>query len=148
MSLDGNVVRPLFGLARWPESMRSERPFCRRVSHFQPIHCLPGQTRPIKWAILCFDPDPAIVRSGLLDVMADRNQLLRLIRRRLPTADFVPTTTFVTAFEIETVLPNNLKYLKNIFAIVRLNTTKSMPPISTQADAVYANCQPAMSRRG
>ncbi len=59
------------------------------------------------------DPDPAIVRSGLLDVMADRNQLLRLDdEEEYLTADVLPTTSFVTAFEIETVLPNNLKDLK------------------------------------
>lgn len=60
-----------------------------------------------------FDPDPAVVRSGLLDVMAERFGLLRLdVEEEYLTGDLVPATAFVTAFEIEAVLPNSLKELK------------------------------------
>ncbi len=60
-----------------------------------------------------FDPDPAVVRSGLLDVMAERHGLLRLdSEEEYLTGDLVPATAFVTAFEIEAVLANSLKDLK------------------------------------
>jgi hypothetical protein len=60
-----------------------------------------------------FDPDPAIVRSGLLDVMAEQNQLLRLDpEEEYLTGDHVPQTAFVTAFQVEAVLSNNVKELK------------------------------------
>jgi hypothetical protein len=59
------------------------------------------------------DPDPAIVRSGLLDVMAEQHGLLRLdAEEEYLTADAVPSTSFVTAFQVECVLPYNLKELK------------------------------------
>jgi hypothetical protein len=59
------------------------------------------------------DPDPAIVRSGLLDVMAEQHGLLRLDpEEEYLTADAVPSTTFVTPFQVECVLPYNLKDLK------------------------------------
>lgn len=59
------------------------------------------------------DPDPAIVRSGLLDVMAEQHQLLRLdAEEEYLTSDQLPQTGFVTAFQVENVLPNSLKELK------------------------------------
>jgi hypothetical protein len=70
-------------------------------------------TTPTSCAYL-FDPDPAIVRSGLLDVMAERNNLLRLdAEEEYLTADQIPTTAFVTAFKIEAVLSNSVKELKH-----------------------------------
>ena len=69
-------------------------------------------TTPTPGAYL-FDPDPAIVRSGLLDVMAEQNNLLRLdAEEEYLTADQIPTTAFVTAFKIEAVLSNSVKELK------------------------------------
>ncbi len=60
-----------------------------------------------------FDPDPAIVRSGLLDVMAGQQQLLRLdAEEEYLTSDQLPVTNFVTGFQVEAVLPNSLKDLK------------------------------------
>jgi len=59
------------------------------------------------------DPDPAIVRSGLLDVMAEQYGLLRLdAEEEYLTTDSVPSTAFVTPFQVECVLPYNLKDLK------------------------------------
>lgn len=69
-------------------------------------------TTPAVGAFL-LDPDPAIVRSGLLDVMAEKHQLLRLDdEEEYLTCDQQPHTSFVTAFQVETVLPNSLKALK------------------------------------
>lgn len=69
-------------------------------------------TTPTPCAYL-FDPDPAIVRSGLLDVMAEQNNLLRLdSEEEYLTADQIPPTAFVTAFQIEAVLSNSVKELK------------------------------------
>ena len=60
-----------------------------------------------------FDPDPAIVRSGLIDVMAETHSLQRLDAEEeyLTGAECV-TSGFVTAFRIEAVLSGNLKDLK------------------------------------
>jgi hypothetical protein len=70
-------------------------------------------TTPTPGAYL-FDPDPAIVRSGLLDVMAERNNLLRLdAEEEYLTSDQIPSTAFVTAFRIEAVLSNSVKELKH-----------------------------------
>ena len=70
-------------------------------------------TTPTPGAYL-FDPDPAIVRSGLLDVMAERNNLMRLdAEEEYLTADQIPSTAFVTAFSIEAVLSNSVKELKH-----------------------------------
>ncbi|MFN9719696.1 MAG: class I SAM-dependent methyltransferase [Planctomycetota bacterium] len=85
-----------------------------------------------------FDPDPAIVRSGLLDVMAEHHQLLRLdADEEYLTADTLPETSFVTAFEVEVVLPNNIKdlkkYLRNRGS---RNYEIKCRRIPTQADAV------------
>ncbi len=60
-----------------------------------------------------FDPDPAIVRSGLLDVMAEKHGLLRLdAEEEYLTSDKMPQTGFVTGFQVETVLSNSIKELK------------------------------------
>jgi hypothetical protein len=70
-------------------------------------------TTPTPGAYL-FDPDPAIVRSGLLDVMAERNNLMRLdAEEEYLTSDQIPSTAFVTAFRIEAVLSNSVKELKH-----------------------------------
>jgi hypothetical protein len=60
-----------------------------------------------------FDPDPAIVRSGLLDVMAEQYGLQRLdAEEEYLTGAECTTSGFVTAFRIEAVLSGNLKDLK------------------------------------
>ncbi len=60
-----------------------------------------------------FDPDPAIVRSGLLDVIAEQYSMQRLDSEEeyLTGAECV-TSGFVRAFRIEAVLSGNLKDLK------------------------------------
>lgn len=59
------------------------------------------------------DPDPAVVRSGLLDVVAARFELRRLdADEEYLTSDNVPATAFATPFCVEAVLPNKLAALK------------------------------------
>lgn len=60
-----------------------------------------------------FDPDPAIVRSGLIDVMGEQYSMQRLDAEEeyLTSAECV-TSGFVTAFRVETVLSGNIKDLK------------------------------------
>lgn len=60
-----------------------------------------------------FDPDPAIVRSGLLDVLSEQQGLQRLDKEdEYATSDTIPDTAFVAAFEVEAVLGNNDKELR------------------------------------
>lgn len=85
-----------------------------------------------------FDPDPAIVRSGLLDVMAEQNSLLRLdAEEEYLTADAIPTTSFVTAFEVEAILPNNVKELKqHLRSQPSVEYEIKCRRITTQADVI------------
>ena len=61
-----------------------------------------------------FDPDPALVRSGLLDQFALANGLGRLdAEEEYLTADVIPESGFVSGrFEVEAELPNDGKSLK------------------------------------
>lgn len=57
-----------------------------------------------------FDPDPAVVRSGLLDLVGEMHSLQRLDKSdEYLTGSGLPSTTFVTAFCVEATLPNNLR---------------------------------------
>ncbi|MEZ6129393.1 MAG: class I SAM-dependent methyltransferase [Planctomycetaceae bacterium] len=59
------------------------------------------------------DPDPALVRSGLIDVCAEMHRMQRLDKEdEYLTADRLPDTRFVTAYRIEAALPNNLREIK------------------------------------
>ncbi len=61
---------------------------------------------------LC-DPDPALVRSGLIDVIGELNNLHRMDREEeYFTGSTVPATSFLTAYRVEAVLPNNFRDLK------------------------------------
>jgi len=58
------------------------------------------------------DPNPAVVRSGLIDAVCAQHSLQRLDpEEEYLTADQIPSTDFVSAFEVEAVLPNNVKQL-------------------------------------
>ncbi len=60
-----------------------------------------------------FDPDPAIVRSGLIDVMAEQHSMQRLdAEEEYLTGSACVTSGFVTGFRIEAVLSGNIKDLK------------------------------------
>jgi len=66
--------------------------------------------QPMKY--IC-DPDPAVVRSGLIDAVCEQFDLHRLDREEeYLTTDAVPDSNFVTSFKIEAVLPNNQKQLR------------------------------------
>jgi hypothetical protein len=59
------------------------------------------------------DPDPAVVRSGMLDGVCERLHLDRLdAEEEYLTSDTLPGSSFVTAFEVIAVLPNNQKRLR------------------------------------
>ena len=60
-----------------------------------------------------YDPDPAVVRAGLVDVVADRLGLSRLdSAEEYLTSDEWIQSPFVQSFEILTNLPNNERDLK------------------------------------
>ncbi|WP_397569536.1 class I SAM-dependent methyltransferase [Schlesneria sp. T3-172] len=60
-----------------------------------------------------YDPDPSVVRAGLVDVLADRLGLSRLDRaEEYLTSDHLVTSPFLQPFEVLENLPNNEKELK------------------------------------
>ncbi len=60
-----------------------------------------------------FDPDPALVRSGLIDVLGERHDLCRLDQEdEYLTGESIPETSFVTAYAVEEYLPNNQTLLR------------------------------------
>jgi hypothetical protein len=60
-----------------------------------------------------YDPDPAVVRAGLLDLLADRLGLSRLDpAEEYLTSDQPVLSPFVQTFEVLTNLPNNERDLK------------------------------------
>lgn len=61
-----------------------------------------------------FDPDPAVVRSGMLDAVAEQLGLARLDPEEeyLTGAQDRPSG-FVTGFEVEAILPNSMRELKH-----------------------------------
>jgi SAM-dependent methyltransferase len=60
-----------------------------------------------------YDPDPAIVRSGLLDVLAERHGMRRLdAEEEYLTTDQLPATSLATPFKVEAVLPAGTKELR------------------------------------
>ena len=60
-----------------------------------------------------FDPDPSVVRSGMLDGVAELLTLQRLDPEEEYLTGPAPVdSAFVTGFRIEAVLPNNLRELK------------------------------------
>lgn len=63
-----------------------------------------------------FDPDPGIVRSGLLDMLAETHGLSRLDEEEeYLTADQLPETHFVRSFEVIDVLNYKEKELRKYF---------------------------------
>ena len=60
-----------------------------------------------------FDPNPAVVRSGLLDVVAVQQGLMRLDpEEEYLTGDMAVRTDFLTPFQVEATLPNSLRELR------------------------------------
>jgi SAM-dependent methyltransferase len=62
------------------------------------------------------DPDPALVRAGLIDVLAERHGLQRLdAEEEYLTATSIPATGFVSAFAVRAVLGTNPRELRGYF---------------------------------
>lgn len=63
-----------------------------------------------------YDPDPAVVRSGLVDLLCQELGLWRLdSSEEYVTADVLVDSPFVRGFEIIDVLPNNEKEIRRCF---------------------------------
>ena len=64
---------------------------------------------------LLLDPDPSVVRSGLLDLLCERHGLGRLDdAEEYLTADAPPDTAFVTPFEVLDRCGNNAKQIRSM----------------------------------
>lgn len=63
-----------------------------------------------------YDPDPAVVRAGLVDALTSQLQLQRLddAEEYLTSATLIESP-FVSAFEVQAELPNQLKEIKKYF---------------------------------
>ena len=67
-----------------------------------------------------FDPDPAIVRSGLIEMLATEKGLNRLDdAEEYLTGAHVPETSFLRSFEVIDVLPYKEKALRKYFRNAR-----------------------------
>jgi hypothetical protein len=63
-----------------------------------------------------FDPDPAIVRSGLIELLAEEKKLNRLDdSEEYLTGNHIPETAFLRSFEVIDVLPYREKELRKYF---------------------------------
>ncbi|MCH7688393.1 MAG: methyltransferase domain-containing protein [Planctomycetes bacterium] len=63
-----------------------------------------------------YDPDPAVVRAGLIDLLAEQTGLKRLDEsEEYLTSDRLIDSPFVTAFEILAELPNNEREIRRFF---------------------------------
>lgn len=63
-----------------------------------------------------YDPDPAVVRSGLVDVVAEQLGLRRLDdTEEYLTGDVLVDSPFVRAFEVVENLPNNRREIRQAF---------------------------------
>lgn len=63
-----------------------------------------------------YDPDPAVVRASLIDLLSERLELARLDEEEeYLTSHQRVDSPFVACFEVRDVLPNNLKMLKKYF---------------------------------
>ena len=92
-----------------------------------------------------YDPDPAVVRAGLLDVLADRLGLSRLDpAEEYLTSDGLVRSPFVQPFEVLSNLPNNERDLK---AWLRQSEIGSLEikcrHIPIQADALRRKLRPS-----
>lgn len=101
----------------WFGSLASERPW--RATALPSGESLSGDPlddvadiRPLGRYL--FDPDPAIVRAGLVDLLAERLGIARLdSAEEYLTGDAPVDSAFVRAFEVQAELSNNPKELKN-----------------------------------
>ena len=72
---------------------------------------------------LIYDPDPSLLRAGLLDGFALKHQLRRVGESvDYLTADHLVSTPFLTAFEVQEVSPLDLKRLRRMIARNEIGT--------------------------
>ena len=103
-----------FGALAGPHSFRATNLTTGETLSEDPLSAWTNVT-PQAGAFL-MDPDPAIVRSGLIDVMAERFGMQRLdAEEEYLTADSLPGTGFVSSFQVEALLSGNLKELRRYF---------------------------------
>jgi hypothetical protein len=70
-----------------------------------------AEIRPLRRFL--FDPDPAIVRAGLVDLLAERLGLARLDdAEEYLTGDELVSSAFIRAFEVQAELSNNSKEIR------------------------------------
>ena len=63
-----------------------------------------------------YDPDPAVVRAGLIDVLAEQSQMRRLDdAEEYLTSDELVESPFVRALEVVAELPNNDREIRRYF---------------------------------
>ena len=63
-----------------------------------------------------YDPDPSVVRAGLVDVLAERDRLFRLDpAEEYLTSDALQVSPFTQAFEVLAELPNNDREIRAYF---------------------------------
>ncbi len=66
-------------------------------------------------AFLC-EPDPAVIRSGLIETLAENHNLSRIdYDEEYLTASQKPETSLVTSFAVEAILPAGLKHIRRYF---------------------------------
>ena len=66
-------------------------------------------------AFLC-EPDPAVVRSGLIDAMSSHHDFTRIdYEEEYLTTSQKPQSSLVTSFAVEAVLPASLKHIRKYF---------------------------------
>jgi len=85
-----------------------------------------------------YDPDPAVVRAGLVDAVADRYGLSRLDRaEEYLTGSVLVATGFVQPFEVLTELPNNEVEIRKYFRSAQFGQVEiKCRHIPINADAV------------
>lgn len=60
-----------------------------------------------------FDPDPALVRAGLIDTVGEMNSLHRMDKEdEYLTGELPAASNFLTTYRVESVLPNNFREIK------------------------------------
>jgi hypothetical protein len=127
-----------FGAPQYEIELVSLRGECKEATVWfgEPVSCLRRATRlpeNVTWtdrdapvteralvspiSNLIYDPDPALLRSGLLDGFALAHQLFRLGHGvDYLTGDQLVSTPFLTAFEVQEVAPLDLKRLRRTIA--------------------------------
>jgi hypothetical protein len=73
------------------------------------------------------NPDPAIVRAGLIDLFATRHGLCRLDdAEEYLTGDSIPASHLIHAFEVAADLPNNEREIRDYFRSADVGTLEIM----------------------